>query len=234
MPHRWDNAGKIRKQQIENRLDITFSYIFVPIYINVIKEINPTSIIEIGAGTGHLARELVNYCNNYFAIEPSKGMLEAAREVLKNKNVELLDCKIEDFVCDKTFDFVFSHLCAHAMEDIDILYQKMHNLLNMNGKWLFSIPHPCFYNEYKKMISDNYCYMEERKVDFDLTITKDKRVMEKVPYYHRPLQVYINKMVGNGLIIEKMEEVFPIDDIQKMYGCMWTAPRYIIFSGRKL
>jgi len=234
MPHRWNNAAQVRKQQIENGLDITFSYIFVPLYINVIKETSPMSIVEIGAGTGHLARELVNYCNNYFAIEPSKGMFETAREVLKNKNVELLNCKIEDFDYEKTFDLVFSHLCAHAMEDIDNLYKKMHTLLSLDGKWLFSIPHPCFYNEYKKMIPDNYCYMEERKVDFDLTITKDKRVIEKVPYYHRPLHVYINKMVENGLVIEKMEEVFPTEDIQKMYGDMWTTPRYIIFSGRKI
>ncbi len=233
MPSRWNNAAKIRRTQIESGIDITFCYVFVPLYKKYVSEIKPNSILEIGAGTGHLALELSKHCSSYTAIEPSIGMYNVANEVLHNHDIEVLNCKIEDFKAKNSFNLVFSHLCAHAIEDIDSLFRKMYELVTTDGEWMFSIPHPCFYNEYKKMIPQNYLYMKEIKVDFDLKITKDNKVIEKIPYYHRPLNVYINKMAKNGLILSSMNEIFPNEEVQLLYGDKWIQPRYIVFSGRR-
>ncbi len=232
MPHRWNNAASIRKDQIESGIDITFSDVFVPFFKEEILKYNPETIFEIGAGTGHLAKELALHCDKYHALEPSEGMFQVATETLYNQKVKIFKLKIEDFKPKESFDFVFSHLCAQTMDNLDILYIKMNELLNPKGKWMISVPHPCFYNEYKKIITEDYCYKIEQSVEFNLAITNDKQLIENVPYYHRPLEVYINKISKNGLILEEIREVFPTPDIQQKYGQIWTKPRYMVLIGK--
>lgn len=105
----------------------------------------------------------------------------------------------------------------------------------MAGHFIFSIPHPCFYNEYKGFFGDEYNYMTPMTKDVSFTITKDsKNTISGVPYHHRPLSEYINKLVESGFAINGFDETYPEEDIQLKYGAKWESPRYCVFTCRKL
>lgn len=233
MLHRWCKSAYIRKSQIESGKDITFEKVLKPFIIDRIKGSSYSSILEIGAGTGHLAKEVYQICRNITAIEPSEGMFAVAEKVLEKTNITLLNTKVEDLDECIKFQFAYSNLVLHTIENISSALQKIISLLTKNGIFLFSIPHPCFYNNYKNFFK-NFVYIDERFEEVSFNITRDKKnKIENVPYYHRPLSMYINSIIKSGLNLLEFCEVFPEAEIQKLYGKMWETPRYCFFVCQK-
>lgn len=234
MPDRWNAAAKVRRSQIESGLDITFNDVFMPMYINFVKRLGPSDVLEVGAGTGHLSRAVYGYMNNLTSLEPSLGMYEIAEEVLAGTPVKLLNCEVGDLSDHCKYDLVFSHLVAHCVEDLKSFLLKIENLLKKGGLFLFSIPHPCFYNDYKNFLGDEYCYAYPLSKSVSFFITKDRnREISGVPYHHRPLSFYLNEIISSGLLIRHFDEVFPSKEIQEKYGEIWLSPRYCTFLCEK-
>lgn len=229
----WCDLSTIRKAQIENNKDITFSKVFVPRYLEKLSEFNGKKIIEIGCGTGHLAKELTSLIEfeNYIALEPSLGMYEKAKEILEDhKYLELKNFSIGFLNDTIKVNIILAHLVFHVVEDIDILLTDSFQRLQPHGKLLISLPHPCFYNDYKKIFNeDEYSYISEIKTNTVFMISQDNTNDVKVPYIHRPISYYINKFSKAGFKILELEEIFPEESIQILYPDLWHTPRYCIF-----
>lgn len=230
MPNRWSNNAKIRKLQIESGLDITFSKVFLPKFAELICLLKPKTVLEVGAGTGHMSYELSKFFFEITAIEPSLGMYEIAKEVLSKSDVKLLMLTISELSKSNKYDFVFSHLVTHVVEDIFDFLNEIAIRINENGHLIFSIPHPCFYNEYKKIFDKKHKYMEPLSTEISFKITNDNlNEISKVPYHHLPLSHYINTIIKSGFNIEKFEEIYPDKKTQMLYGSLWEKPRYCMF-----
>ncbi len=235
MPHRWCKHALLRKEQIESGKDLTFNEVFRPLYIKRISELAPSNILEVGAGTGHLSRDLAKLGFNITAIEPSLGMFKVAESVVKGEGINLINCTSCDLLPTSIFDLSFSHLVAHVVDDIDNFFISIASHLIQGGNFLFSLPHPCFYNDYKNFFGPEYNYMKSLVKEVSFFITNDtKNPIERVPYHHRPLQDYINSLVFSGFSITRFEEVYPPKEIQNKYGHPWKTPRYCMFVCKKL
>ena len=230
MPTRWNNAAKIRRKQIEDGTDITFNSVFKPYFENIVGIVNPGRILEIGAGTGHLAKHLAgdNGDIEYIAIEPSPGMHETAVDVLKSTPVIIENSQIQNLSKTQKFDLIISHLCVHVIDDIDSLFSITGDLLQPHGTFVFTIPHPCFYNEYKNLFLEHeYSYMRQNFKEIELTLSLDQsNAITGVPYHHRPLSKYINTLSSNSLVTQKLDEIYPPPEVQSLYGVQWETPRY--------
>lgn len=235
MPHRWCNSALLRRDQIESGADLTFNEVFKPLIVNRVTRLLPESVLEVGAGTGHISKELSKFGFSITAIEPSKGMYDVAQEVLSNSNVNLINCTSFELKKENLYDVAFSHLVAHVVDDLPNFFKSIGEHLIKGGHFIFSIPHPCFYNEYKGFFGTEYNYMTAMTKDVSFTITKDsENTISGVPYHHRPLSEYINNLVGNGFAIDGFDETYPDDDIQEKYGARWATPRYCVFTCKKL
>jgi len=231
--HRWSEAATIRKTQIESGIDITFHKVFLPFYKNELHQIRPNNTIDIGCGTGHLIKYLADELKFVIGIDPSKGMADIATNVVGDY-ATIYWSTVEKFETEIKFDLALSHLCLHTVNDLSSFLLAVHHLLNIDGSFIFSIPHPCFWNNYKSCISkDSYNYMEEKEVEMTLTITKDKINEMVVPYIHRPLSSYFRLLVNSDFLVEEFHEVFPPQDVQDLYDKPWQEPRYIIIKCRK-
>src|SRR6185437_16039007 len=93
----WREIAKLRSVQIESGLDLTFSKVFVPYFQNLITRLKPKKILEVGGGTGHLAKILSDISQKYVMVEPSIGMYHSARNVLAGTQVEIFNSAIETF-----------------------------------------------------------------------------------------------------------------------------------------
>lgn len=228
---RWSKNAKIRRMQIEEGIDLTFCKVFTPFYMENITACIDDRLLEIGAGTGHLSKIIASNIPNTTAIEPSEGMYKVAKEVLEGSSVKLINCSIEDYISDIEYDFVISHLVAHVVEDFYRFLEFAYRNVKENGKFIFSIPHPCFYNDYKQLFDIEYKYMSNLKNNINFKITLDqKNEIYDVPYYHRPLSWYMNHLIKVGFKIDHFYEIFPDYKIQKLYGEEWENPRYCVFS----
>lgn len=234
MPDKWCDAAKIRREQIESGIDLTFNEVFRPFLVDLIKKFSPSEILEVGAGTGHLSKDLFEEGFTVTAIEPSLGMYKVAQEVLSSTEVALLNCASYELEKNEKYDLAFSHLVAHVVDDLSGFFHSIGEQLSRNGRFIFTIPHPCFYNEYKGFFGNEYNYMSQLTKSVSFTISLDSHnVISEVPYHHRPLSVYFNSLITSGFTITQFDETYPHDEIQQKYGATWNAPRYCTFTGEK-
>jgi 2-polyprenyl-3-methyl-5-hydroxy-6-metoxy-1,4-benzoquinol methylase len=235
MPHRWSNSAELRRNQIESGIDLTFNEVFRPLFVEKIAALAKYSILEVGAGTGHLSKALASEGRNITAIEPSDGMFSVAKDVLADTGVNLINCASWDLPADTYYEVAISHLVAHVVDDVAAFFRSIAAHLETSGHFIFSIPHPCFFNGYKKIFSDGYQYMKSAYQEIAFTITKDQEnQISGVPYHHRPLSIYVNTLVAAGFAIDGFEETWPSAEIQALYGKEWENPRYCLFACKKL
>jgi SAM-dependent methyltransferase len=234
MPHRWNENAILRRDQIESGLDITFSRVFVPLFRDILNRLKPKSVLEIGGGTGHMARALCDGIATYEMLEPSPGMYAVASHTLAGTHVELHSYRLEDVPKRETFDFVMSHLCVQVIDDIRTFFSALKPHLAEGAHFAISLPHPAFYNDYKEFFpKSDFRYMARAATTVSFSVTLDpSRRIEGVPYHHRPLMDYVNAVGACGMAVTEMQEVFPPRDIQALYGHEWMTPRYVILIGR--
>jgi SAM-dependent methyltransferase len=230
MPHRWNQAASIRRLQIESGQDITFNRVFVPYFVGQVKKQKPQSILEVGCGTGHLAAKLSGLSQHVEVLEPSAGMRSVASEVLMHSQVKVHPEEIERFRCSRRFDLVISHLCGQVVADIDAFCSACSALVTERGRFVFSIPHPCFWNDYKTFIpKEAYQYAKDQFASITLTITRDvSHPISGIPFHHRPLGRYIASLNKCRMALTKLDEIFPSKSIQRLYGEPWLFPRYCV------
>ncbi|WP_084031841.1 class I SAM-dependent methyltransferase [Desulfonatronum lacustre] len=235
MPNRWDGFASIRQNQIESGKDLTFSKVFLPYYNDLVKELCPESLLEVGCGTGHLS---VNICSNIstaVAIEPSEGMYAVAEQVVKESCVQLFCLRVEEYRCPHPFDLIISHMVLQLVDNLDLFIESVANFMEKESQFVFAIPHPCFYNNYKLFFdSSEYKYMCEIKKTISFSITNDpNKIISGVPYCHRPLSQYFSVLKKFGFYVVDFKEIFPDQEIQSLYGVDWKFPRYCVFHAQR-
>ena len=233
MENKWCNIAEIRREQIENDLDLTFSKIFIPYFTKKIYEISPDNVLEIGSGTGHLAKNIKGYTLSYVAIEPSLNMFRISKEVLQDAdNVNILNIGFEYLSHEKKYQLILCHLCIQTISNMGMFFEKLNNLLGIEGRAIFTLPHPCFYNSYKKFFSDEeYNYNKNLYKEVSFSITNDpEHLISNIPYYHRPISDYINAISSAKLTILSFDEIYPSNEVEVLYNIPWNVPRYCSFT----
>jgi len=235
MPNRWDDFAETRKIQIELGKDLTFSQVFLPYYLNLVKQLHPVSLLEVGCGTGHLSAALSSHVKTTVAIEPSAGMHAVAKSVLQKNNVQLFRLRAEEYRGQNIFDLVISHMCLQLVDNIEDFVSSVCTLMGTDSHFVFAIPHPCFYNEYKHFFQPSeYHYMRALTKTVSFTVTKDPNTqISGVPYCHRPLSRYFSVLKAYNLYVVDFDEIFPETEIQSLYGAEWNSPRYCVFHTQR-
>lgn len=234
MPKRWDENALLRKAQIESDLDVTFSHVFVPRYQELLASLKPRRVLEVGAGTGHLALKLHSLVEQYDAIEPSDGMRNVATEVVQAAGVRVFREPVGQFSAAEPYDLVLAHMVLQCVDTLGDFLAATRGHLGPKGVFAFSIPHPCFYNRYKQLIPEaEYKYMSPTTRTVSFHITRDtERAITGVPYHHRPLTEYFAALSASGFVVSTFDEVIPSDDAIARYGSNWPEPRYLLIQSR--
>lgn len=228
----WNQAAELRRSQIESGIDITFCDVFVPYYSARVESAQSRRILEIGCGTGHLAKALASDGRTLHAIEPSEDMHRVAADVLLGSHVDLQKLRMEDYRPQEPFDLAIAHLVVHMVDAVPAFLAATRRALSPGGTLLMSLPHPCFWNNYREYIPrDRYRYMRQEYAEATLTITKDpSNSIHGIPYFHRPLQDYIKAIILAELCIVDIDEIYPEPGIEAKYGSEWKEPRYVVLS----
>lgn len=108
-------------------------------YNHLIQENKASSILEIGSGTGNLAKRFAENKQNYQGLDYSDDMIAIARE--RNKNSSFRQGDMRDFKLDKPVDSILitgrstSYLITN--DDINRTFEAVHKNLTDNGVLIF-------------------------------------------------------------------------------------------------
>lgn len=170
-------------------------------------------IIDIGAGTGVLARPIAQIGARYTGIDVSPKLLHMARRYHgKFGHFIQGDARIlTQHVGRAAFDAAAFLLSIQDMNPLDDVLRATADVLRPGGIVVIVMTHPCF----RIPRHSGWGYEQGRKLQYrrvDGYLTPLKIPMKQhdggvTLSFHRPLSEYINTLAAHHLVVERMEEI---------------------------
>ena len=108
-----------------------------------------TKILDLACGNGTLARRFTALGASVLGTDISETFIEQARarseEGIRYKVLDATSSSdLQDLAKQEQFDVVVCSMALHDLPTITPLIDSLSALLHKDGKFIFSIPHPCF------------------------------------------------------------------------------------------
>ena len=174
--------------------------------LNLLGNLNGKRVLEICCGNGR-SLEYVSKrgAADLWGLDISKNQITQAKEYLSAKNIRVnLICSPMEGECGiptDYFDVVFSVFGIGWTTDLNMTFKCIRSYLKDGGSFVFSWSHPlhkCVSVENEKLVFSN-SYFDEGWYHADMG---DSSIMLS----NRMLSTYINALVDNGFVIEKLIE----------------------------
>ena len=113
--------------------------------METLSELNFSSCLEIGCGTGKNTAWLVSKVESMVAVDLSDKMLETAKSKIKSANVKFIQADINsewDFLNGETFDLATFSLVLEHIEDLNKIFEKLKKVVRAEGYVYIGELHP--------------------------------------------------------------------------------------------
>ncbi len=183
------------------------------------------TVLDIACGNGQFSRRLAELGARVVASDFSHKLIELA----KRRTTEWTD-RIAYHVVDATdesqllalggddqqrFDAAVCNNALMDMPAIEPLFRAVAKLLKPDGRFVFTVMHPCFNGLAMAKQPELADYADEPTYSIKVSrylsaeITKGLAIREQpLPqyYWHRPLHVLLNSAFSSGLVMDRLEE----------------------------
>lgn len=210
----WGNAPQVAAQQHGDEGDFARQHLLNPALFSLMGDVQGKKILDAGCGQGYLARMLAKRGAIVTGVEPAEVWYRYCieREQLEPLGITYIQQDLSTF--DKmpdSFDIVIANM---VFMDIPGYKKAMHNCiisLKPQGSFIFSIAHSCF--EEPSSEWDRKGYVEVR--DY----SREYAVKTGYAYaFHRPLSTYLNLLVEERCIFQRMIEPRLDEELVRQYG----------------
>lgn len=180
-------------------------------------------VLDLGCGYGwHCKFAADQGAAQVLGLDLSHKMIEEAEKRNPADQIRYRVCGIEEYEYpENVWDCVVSNLALHYIENIAMVFQKVHRTLKPDGVFIFNIEHPVFtagagqdwvYAEDRKPLYwpvDNYFMTGERSTHFlGCDVLKQ----------HHTLTQILMGLLNNGFALEVVEEAEPPKEMMDIPG----------------
>jgi 2-polyprenyl-3-methyl-5-hydroxy-6-metoxy-1,4-benzoquinol methylase len=183
-------------------------------------------LLDVACRNGVTSRRLAKVGASVTAFDFSETMIHFARKRSGEAHIDyrIIDGTNREKLLElgfASFDGALCNMALMDMADIKPLMNALHSLLRMNGRFVFSVVHPCFNNPTAVQIGE----LEDRAGTLVTTYSvKISRYLTPFtqaglampgqpvphPYFHRPLSTLLAPALDAGLVLDAIEEcAFP-------------------------
>jgi SAM-dependent methyltransferase len=181
-------------------------------------------LLDVGCGEGQVARHVKASIGSdmVVGVDPSTNQLAVARE--RAGGVQYVRGYADALpVPDAAFDAVVACLVFEHITEVDTALAEVARSLEPGGVFLFLLNHPLLQVPGSGWIDDQV--LDEQYWRVGPYLVEDVSLEEiapgvMLPFVHRPLSRYVNRLAEVGLLIEHMEEPAPPP------GFVARAPEY--------
>ena len=196
-------------------------------------ELAGKAVQDLGCGYGWLCKYAAEHgAPSVLGIDQSARMIEEAKCRNAGEVIEYRSCDLLDFAYPKeTYDLVVSNLVLHYLEDLDGIYQCIHQTLKPGGVFLFNIAHPTFTAGVNQQFAaagtwpvTDYYYPGKRTTNF---------LGYEVKQYHPTLPQILNGLLKIGFVIEAVEEAMPPEQWSDQMPGEMKRPMMLLVRAKK-
>lgn len=206
------NAYKMLRETDDNYNDLLEQ----PAMKRLLPDLTDKRVLDLGCGFGNNCMDFImRGAKNVTGVDISQRMLRAAKHNHSHGGITYIHLPLEDLhILDGEYDFIYSSLCFHYIEDFDKLISDIYHLTSNGGTLLFSQEHPIatassdsagHYLRNTDGLPFVYCmndyqYEGIRSIDW---------FVDGVIKYHRTMSTVMNTLCDNGFIIQSVVEPVP-------------------------
>ncbi len=239
--HFFEEYKKIREKEVNFN-----NAIEQPAMQKLIPDLNGKKALDLGCGYGYNCIDFINRgVEKVLGIDIAEKMLDVAKSECAHPNIEYRLMSISDIsktdIKEMKFDFVYSSLAFHYVEDFKKLCEDIFYILNNEGVLLFSQESPFItaspkiggYNrdENGNLISytfSNYSACGPREENWlDTDYIK----------YHRTFGKIITDLAQSGFAVKEVCEPMPREEAVKKCPSMagqFIRPNFLIVKAEKI
>jgi SAM-dependent methyltransferase len=181
-------------------------------------------VLDIGCGEGQVARHLTRATGASFVVgvDPSVAQVLVAAE--RGGGPHYLRGAADALpIPDASFDAAVACLVFEHITEVDDALAEVARIIRPGGVFLFLLNHPLLQVPGSGWIDDHI--LEEQYWRIGPYLVEDVSMEELapgvvLPFVHRPLSRYVNRLAEVGLLVERMEEPAPPP------GFVARAPEY--------
>jgi 2-polyprenyl-3-methyl-5-hydroxy-6-metoxy-1,4-benzoquinol methylase len=215
----WDNQ-KIDESPFTRRL-------IKPAVLRLLAVKEGETILDLACGNGWLARDLATLGAHIVACDFSSALLSCARArtpsttVISYMQLDLTDeSDLARLGCSR-FDCAVCNMALMDIANIEPLLRTVQLALKPGGRFVFSIPHPCFHTPSTILVAERQDLVSHREISHSISIKsyfgagpEACSVLKNQPrshyLFHRPLSVILRECFAAGLVLDGLEEpIFP-------------------------
>jgi SAM-dependent methyltransferase len=198
-------------------------------------------VLDIGCGEGQISRlaAALPGVERVVGVDPTAAQLALA--AARGGGVALARAGAAALPFpDRSFDAVIACLVFEHITAVDDALGEVGRVLAPGGRFVFMLNHPLLQTPGSGWIDDTI--LDEQYWRIGPYLIEDASIEEVardvfIPFIHRPLSRYVNRMIDVGLLITRMEEPAPPPGFiarAEEYFHAATIPRLLLLRAEKL
>ena len=160
-------------------------------------------ILDLGCGDGLLGHHFADKAS-VVGLDASSVLVGIGKDKYPDIAFHLGDITKQLPYISSSFDVVVSNMVFMSIPNIELVFLETFRVLKENGRFIFSIIHPCFYGKRWYLIESNLI-----SIEFDMEYTKeyafekllDSDFQETITTFHRPIQKYVEIFLKTGFTL---------------------------------
>lgn len=238
----WDNSAKAWADFVRTGKDHDRDALNNPAAFKLIGRVKGLTVLDLACGEGYNTRILAKKGAEVTGIDFSPKQIEMARQEERKENLGvkymITDAADLRSLPDNCFDLVTCFMALQDIEDHRKAVSETSRVLKPNGRFIFSIPHPCFE---KIMVNGSRinaadAYFGETKFPIHWNMKRLSTPFRTISF-HRPLTDYFDAINKSGLHVSRLVEPKPTKKAYRKYPGLregFTKPSSIVIEAVKI
>jgi len=257
----WDEAAETFANFVQEGKDYFREGLNNPVAFRLIGNVKGKMVLDLACGEGYNTRILAKKGAIVVGVDFSARLIELARQKETKERLgityHISDAADMKDLPSNNFDLVVCFMALHDIEDYKNALSEVARVLKEDGRFIFSIPHPCFerivkdgesiidwrYEEGTENTTDKRPIHLEIKQYFGIGKYKTQWNMRRVskPFettsFHRTLTDYFQALHTNRLLVSRLVESRPTSKAVSKYPLLrkrLKIPQSIIIEAIKM
>jgi SAM-dependent methyltransferase len=192
------------------------------------------TVLDVGCGDGQIARALTQQGSHVLGVDPTQMHIDIANQRAGGPTYVLGSATALP-VDDASQDAVVACLVFEHIDEVDAAIAEVARVLKPGGQFSFFLNHPLLQTPGSGWIDDHIIDPPEQYWRIGPYLVEAESIEEVelgvfIRFIHRPISRYINTLLANGLILERMLEPSPPQgflDRAPEYQLAHTVPRLL-------